>query len=134
VNRFIFLVIAFAIAFVGPAYAGGIYLYRSAVAAATSPAVAGLIGDDGRILHGRGFTVKHPGTGHYHIEFDPGIFPSGCASMTVEGFDRPVLSSVFFYPVLDCRFPEWHVVLIDPQTKEPVDAIFQFIAVEAPRH
>jgi hypothetical protein len=130
VNRLIILITAVAIVLIGPAYASG---FRPFVTSATAPiTVAGFIGEDGSIIHGHGFTVKHNSTGHYLIEFDPGVFP-GCAAMTVEGFEHPVLSAVYVYPIGDCRFPEWHVGLSDPRTNAPIDAIFGFTAVEVPQ-
>jgi hypothetical protein len=73
VNRLIALITAVAIVLIGPAYASG---FRPFVTSATAPiTVAGFIGEDGSIIHGRGFTVKHNSTGHYLIEFDPGVLP-----------------------------------------------------------
>jgi hypothetical protein len=129
-NRFLLLVIAFAIAVLGPVSAET--FYRFGAPAGTSVSVAGLVADNGTIINGKGFSVRHLNTGHYLIEFDPGIFPSGCAAMAIEGYEHVIASEVFMYPT-DCRHTEWHVGIRDPKTHELMDANFQFIAVEEPR-
>jgi hypothetical protein len=130
-NRFLLLVIAFAIAVLGPVSAET--FYRFGTPAATSVSVAGLVADDGAIINGKGFSVQHLNTGHYLIEFNHGIFPSGCAAMVIEGYEYVIASEVFMYPT-DCRHTEWHVGIRNPRTHELMDANFQFIAVEEPRH
>jgi len=131
VNRFLLLVIAFTIAVLGPVSAQT--FYRFGTPAATSVSVAGLVADNGAIINGKGFSVQHLNTGHYLIEFDPGIFRSGCAAMAIEGYEHVVASEVFMYPT-DCRHTEWHVGIRNPTTHELMDANFQFIAVEEQRH
>jgi len=129
-NRFLLLVIAFVIAVLGPVSAGT--FYRFGAPGATSVSVAGLVANDGTIINGKGFSVQHLNTGHYLIEFDPGVFHSGCAAMAIEGYEHAVASEVFMYPT-DCRHTEWHVGIRNPRTHELMDDNFQFIAVEEPR-
>jgi hypothetical protein len=131
VNRFAIPIIAFAIALLGPVSAQRFYRY-SPPATTSTPVIAALIAGDGRVIHGKGFSIKHLGTGEYYLEFDQGIFPSGCVAVAVEGWEKPVVSHVFEYPT-ECRLPEWHITLRSPSTGDFEDASFQFIAAEEDR-
>jgi hypothetical protein len=129
-NRFLLLVVALSIAVLGPVSAET--FYRFGAPAASSVSVAGLVAGDGTITNGRGFSVQHLNTGHYLIEFNHGVFPSGCAAMAIEGYEHAVSSEVFMYPT-DCRHTEWHVGIRNPRTHELMDDNFQFVAVDEPR-
>lgn len=73
-NRFI-PAVAVAIAFVGPASAQGTY--------PTPGAAGGKVAADGAVLRGSGFTVRRVRRGVYAITLSPGVFPTGCAAVTV---------------------------------------------------
>jgi hypothetical protein len=128
VKRYAVLIVAFAIAVAGPVSAQRFYRYGAPVGS-NNTVVAALIADDGHIIHGKGFTIKHLGTGHYYLEFDQGVFPSGCVAVAVEGSEKPVVSHVFEYPT-ECRHPEWHIFLRNSESHQFTDASFQFIAAE----
>lgn len=89
-KRFFFLIFSFAVGLGGYASAAIIHRTSNGFVATTA---SGVIGGEGRILRGSGFTVEHPQRGDYVVTFAVNFFaPSTCAALVVEGVHRSILS------------------------------------------
>jgi hypothetical protein len=129
-NRYIMFAIAFVIALAGPVSAGTYYRYLSP--ASPSPkAAAGIVLENGQIRRGAGFTVQHLEACRYDIRFDPGFFPTGCASLVVEPFAYfPHNETVSDVTVKGCaaQNPVFRIHFHRP-AGIPLDKAFQFVVV-----
>ena len=129
-DRSLTFVIAFATALAAPVSAASFYRYATPATGAPKTA-AGIVSGTGTVERGSGFTVQHPEPGVYHIAFDPGYFPTGCAAIVAVSFayktSREVITNAY---VSGCttRNPVFHVVLREYQGPF-VDDTFQFVAV-----
>ncbi len=129
-SRFLIPGFALAIALAGPALAAS--HFYTASTASTPETAAGIISADGRIQRGTGFAVGHEGTGRYSIIFQPGFFPTGCASIVVESWAAvahlAVLSEAYVSGCAENN-PVFHVRLRRSDDGIPMDKDFQFVAV-----
>lgn len=74
-NKLFIVAVAIAIAFARPASAQG---------TSPTPGIAGgKVAADGTVLRGTGFSVRRVRRGIYAITLSPGVFPTGCAAVTV---------------------------------------------------
>jgi hypothetical protein len=126
-NRFVFLGLALAIALAGPVSAGTMFRYIRPPALNLSRA-AGEISEDGRVVRGQGFTVRHLSVGVYEITFNPGYFPSGCAAMAIT--DEGILSVPPIGEVQQARCDGRFHVVYHGQIGGRTDQAFQFVAIE----
>jgi hypothetical protein len=129
-SRFLIPGFALAIALAGPALAAS--HFYAAPTASTPETAAGIISADGQIQRGTGFTVRHSRAGHYAIIFQPGFFPTGCASIVVESWAavgyKAVLSEAYVSGCAENN-PVFHVRLRRSDDGIPMDKDFQFVAV-----
>jgi hypothetical protein len=99
VKQLIALTAAFIVAACGLASAAGFRTLQSVSPDAKSHAHAGLVDQDGKIVHGSGFTVDHTRVGEYALVFPAGTFKT-CPAVTVTPWNIDtvaVIPLVFFY-------------------------------------
>jgi hypothetical protein len=131
-KRLIMLAAGLAFAASAPAMAGG--LYRPPVYAAhvqpdsKSTGQGGIIEANGTIAYGSGFTVAHPETGEYEINFGSGKFKKcPVISVTPAGGTAPI-PNLYYY---DCGSGGVQItVLIENYAGTLEDNAFHFTAVE----
>ena len=93
------LTAALIVAACGLASAGSFRTLQSASPDAKHQAHAGLVDQDGKIVHGSGFTVNHPRVGEYELVFPAGTFKT-CPAVNITPWNIDtvaVFPLVFFY-------------------------------------